>query len=64
MREVNVTAASEIETRTFRAEPVGITAVDAWLEDIGRRWSIDERASFQSARLHCRDRGKRAGTRS
>jgi sigma-B regulation protein RsbU (phosphoserine phosphatase) len=38
------------QTRTFRATPDEISAADAWIEDVGRRWGIAERTAF-GARL-------------
>ena len=34
------------ETRTFRLTPEEISAVDTWIEEVGRRWGIDERSAF------------------
>jgi anti-sigma regulatory factor (Ser/Thr protein kinase) len=38
------------QTRTFRVTPDEISAADAWIEDVGRRWGIAERTAF-GARL-------------
>jgi len=34
------------ETRTFRVTPDGISAADAWIEEVGRDWGIAERTAF------------------
>jgi len=34
------------ETRTFRVTPDGISAADAWIEEVGRNWGIAERTAF------------------
>ena len=34
------------ETRTFRLTSEEISAADAWIEEVGRRWGIDERSAF------------------
>jgi anti-sigma regulatory factor (Ser/Thr protein kinase) len=34
------------QTRTFRATPEEISAADAWIEEVGRRWGIAERTTF------------------
>jgi anti-sigma regulatory factor (Ser/Thr protein kinase) len=36
----------EGKTRTFRATPDGISAADAWIEEVGRHWGIAERTAF------------------
>jgi sigma-B regulation protein RsbU (phosphoserine phosphatase) len=39
-------AEPEGQTRMFRITPAEISAADAWIEDLGRRWGISERATF------------------
>ena len=34
------------QTRTFRVTPDGISAADAWIEEVGRDWGIAERTAF------------------
>jgi sigma-B regulation protein RsbU (phosphoserine phosphatase) len=34
------------QTRTFRVTPAEISAADAWIEEVGRRWGIAERTAF------------------
>ncbi|HLH98892.1 MAG TPA: ATP-binding protein [Xanthobacteraceae bacterium] len=34
------------QTRTFRVTPDGISAADAWIEEVGRHWGIAERTAF------------------
>ena len=34
------------ETRIFRVTPDGISAADAWIEEVGRDWGIAERTAF------------------
>jgi hypothetical protein len=34
------------QTRTFRVTPAEISAADAWIEQVGRRWGIAERTAF------------------
>jgi anti-sigma regulatory factor (Ser/Thr protein kinase) len=37
---------AEGQTRTFRVTPDGISAADAWIEEVGRDWGIAERTAF------------------
>jgi anti-sigma regulatory factor (Ser/Thr protein kinase) len=39
-------ASADGQTRTFQATPEGISAADAWIEEVGRRWGIAERTAF------------------
>ena len=34
------------QTRTFGVTPEEISAADAWIEEVGRRWGIAERTAF------------------
>jgi anti-sigma regulatory factor (Ser/Thr protein kinase) len=34
------------QTRTFRVTPGEISAADAWIEEVARRWGIAERTTF------------------
>jgi anti-sigma regulatory factor (Ser/Thr protein kinase) len=45
-----VTSRTDVETRTFRAEPSDISAADDWIEAVARRWALGERTRF-GARL-------------
>src|SRR5260370_4052442 len=37
---------SDHQTRTFCVTPDEISAADAWIEEVGRRWGIAERTTF------------------
>jgi anti-sigma regulatory factor (Ser/Thr protein kinase) len=39
-------ASADGQTRTFQATPEEISAADAWIEEVGRRWGIAERTAF------------------
>jgi sigma-B regulation protein RsbU (phosphoserine phosphatase) len=39
-------ASDDGQTRTFRATPDDISTADAWIEEVGRGWSIAERTTF------------------
>jgi anti-sigma regulatory factor (Ser/Thr protein kinase) len=45
-----VASRTDVETRTFRAEPADISAADDWIEAVAKRWEIGERTQF-GARL-------------
>lgn len=40
--------ALDVERSSFQAGPEGISAVDAWVEEIGQRWRVDEKVSFRA----------------
>src|SRR5262249_36630002 len=39
--------ADAVETRTFGVSAGEIAAIDFWIEDIGSRWAVNERAAFK-----------------
>ncbi len=44
--EIDAMPGADGQTRTFRVTPEEISAADAWIEDVGRRWGIAERTAF------------------
>jgi anti-sigma regulatory factor (Ser/Thr protein kinase) len=44
--EIDAMSGADGQTRTFRVTPEEISAADAWIEDLGRRWGIAERTAF------------------
>jgi serine/threonine-protein kinase RsbW len=44
--EIDAMSSADGQTRTFRVTPEEISAADAWIEDVGRRWGIAERTAF------------------
>ena len=44
--EIDAMSGADGQTRTFRVTPEEISAADAWIEDVGRRWGIAERTAF------------------
>jgi anti-sigma regulatory factor (Ser/Thr protein kinase) len=37
-----------VEARGFQATPDGVVAMDNWIEEVGERWGLDDRALFRA----------------